>query len=59
MTRTARARKKDNHRLEHDHPEHVQRVNPDHPLGSKLPVFCPVCRPRPKKWDRSQSGKAV
>ena len=23
------------------------------------PVNCPVCRPRPQRWDRSLAGKAV
>ena len=59
MTRTARTRKKANHRLQHKHPVHVQRVNPDHPDGARLPVRCPVCRPGPKKRDRSLAGKAV
>jgi hypothetical protein len=35
VTRTARARKKANYRLHHKHPEHVQRVNPDHPAGAE------------------------
>jgi len=43
------------------HPVHVQRVNPEHPAGSPLPVNCSVCRPMPrlKKWDRSMAGKTV
>lgn len=59
MTGQKRARKKANHRTRHPHPAHVQRVNPDHPQGSPLPVLCPVCRPGPKKWDRSRAGKAA
>jgi hypothetical protein len=59
MTRQARDRKKANYDRHHPHPAHIQRVNPDHPHGSKLPVSCPVCRPAPKKWDRSQAGKAA
>lgn len=59
MTRAARDRKKTNHRKSRPHPAHVQRVNPEHPDGAKLPVLCPVCRPAPKKWDRSLAGKAV
>jgi hypothetical protein len=59
MTRAARARKKANHRLIRKHPAHVQRPNPEHPDGAKLPVRCPVCRPAAKKWDRGQAGKAV
>lgn len=54
------------------HPRHIQRMNPDHPpvlhvhddgrvhrSGTPLPVNCPVCRPRGKRWDRGQAGKAV
>jgi hypothetical protein len=59
MTKTARARKKANHRLHHPHPAHVQRVNPDHPDGARLPALCLACRPGKKKWDRSQAGKAI
>jgi hypothetical protein len=59
MTKTARARKKANHRLHHPHPAHVRRPSLDHPEGTPLPVLCPACRPGPKKWDRSQAGKAV
>ena len=59
MTRQARDRKKANYRRHHPHPVHVQRVNPEHPHGAKLPVGCPVCRPAPRKWDRSLAGKAA
>jgi hypothetical protein len=59
MTKASRARKKANHRLRHQHPAHAQRVNPDHPAGTPLPVLCPACRPGKKKWDRSQAGKAA
>lgn len=47
MTAAKRARKKANHAKAHpDHPEHVQRVDPRHPDGSRLPVRCPVCSPK-------------
>ncbi len=59
MTRQARDRKKANYDRAHPHPAHVQRIDPDHPHGAKLPVNCPVCRPAPKKWDRSLAGKAA
>jgi hypothetical protein len=44
MNAAKRARKKVDHALARpDHPEHVQRVDPEHPDGSPLPVRCPVC----------------
>jgi hypothetical protein len=59
MTRQARDRKKANYDRGHPHPAHAQRINPDHPDGTPLPVLCPACRTAPKKWDRSQAGRAA
>ena len=59
MTRQARHRKKTGHHKSRPHPAHVQRIDPDHPHGTRLPVLCPVCRPAAKKWDRALASKAA
>jgi hypothetical protein len=42
----------------HTGADHRRVPDPEYP-GRFLPVLCPICRPGPKKWDRSLEGKAT
>lgn len=60
MTAAKRARQKMNRYAagRHTGADHSRRPDPDHP-GKLLPADCMICHPDPKKWDRSQEGKAT
>lgn len=60
MNKDRRFRQKSNRAASGGHTmqDHQQEPDPDHP-GKVRSVRCEICRPLPKKWDRSLSGRAV
>jgi hypothetical protein len=67
MNAARRARQAHNHRLAGGHSvlDHVvlafraQEAAREAGKRTELAVNCPVCRPRPRTWDRSMAGKAI